>query len=144
MVIAGDTSPPKPLLQVTVPLSRDLNQGLAIAFDQGQPVHMKYVTCDLRGCLAQIEVDPQLMKTLGAAHQIYVEALRLKGEALDIAIPSRDFISVFNAPYDFAAAEEAEKKAQAARKKQQAMWGDERKPIAGSRSPPCSIVQYKQ
>jgi invasion protein IalB len=136
-VIEGDSSPPRPLLRVIVPLLRDLRQGLEISFDRERSLRLQYATCDAIGCYADTEAEPELMRALSAAHQIHLRAPKLMGETLEITIPSQDFASVFGAPYDFKVAEEEWNKTQEARKKEQAGWGGERSPILGSPGSHC-------
>ncbi len=153
MVISADSPPPKPVLRITVPLSTDSNvvfypdlkQGVMIAFDQGQPRRLQYTTCYLIGCLAEMEIDPTLIRTLSDAHQIHLRAPRLMGqEALDITIPSEGFGPTYNAPYEFKAAEDEWKKQQEAHERDLARRGmPARKPIPGS-SPLSSYPAIEQ
>lgn len=153
-VISADSPPPKPVLRITLSLSTDSNvpfypdltQGLTITFDQGQPRRVQYTTCYPGGCLAEMDIDPTLIKTLREAHQVQLRAPRLMGkEALEITIPVEGFGPAYNAPYDFKAAEEASRKEQEARKEWLASNGaPARKRIPGSSSPPCSYPTTQQ
>ncbi|HEY0568214.1 MAG TPA: invasion associated locus B family protein [Xanthobacteraceae bacterium] len=103
----------KKILRVTLPLGMSLQHGTRVIIDQGQPATGAYVICFTNGCMADYEVNPDLIGKLKKGQQLVVQAINSANQPLSLAMPLGDFQKAYEgAPTDPKVFEEQQKKLQ--------------------------------
>lgn len=124
----------KKILRVTLPLGMSLQHGTRVIIDQGQPATGAYVICFTNGCMADYEVNPDLIAKLKKGQQLVVQAINSANQPLSLAMPLNDFQKAFDGPpTDPKVFEEQQKKLQDELQKRA---DDARKRLESSAQPP--------
>ena len=124
----------KKILRVTLPLGMSLQHGTRVIIDQGQPATGAYVICFTNGCMADYEVNPDLIGKLKKGQQLVVQAINSANQPLSLAMPLNDFQKAYEGPpTDPKVFEEQQKKLQDELQKRA---DDARKRLESSAQPP--------
>jgi invasion protein IalB len=124
----------KKILRVTLPLGMSLQHGTRVIIDQGQPATGSYVICFANGCMADYEVNPELIGKLKKGQQLVVQAINSANQPLSLAMPLGDFQKAYEGPpTDPKVFEEQQKKLQ---DELQRRADDARKRLESSAQPP--------
>jgi invasion protein IalB len=124
----------KKILRVTLPLGMSLQHGTRVIIDQGQPATGAYVICFANGCMADYEVNPDLIGKLKKGQQLVVQAINSANQPLSLAMPLGDFQKAYEGPpTDPKVFEEQQKKLQ---DELQRRADDARKRLESSAQPP--------
>ena len=122
----------KKLLRVTLPLGMQVPPGTRVIIDQGQPATGPYVICFTNGCMADYEVNADVIGRLKKGQQLAVQAINGNGQPVSLTLPLNDFAKAYDGPptdpKEFEASqkklqEELQKKAEEARQKLQSQQG---------------------
>ena len=106
----GDT---KKLLRVTLPLGMQVQPGTRVIIDSGQPATGPYVICFTNGCMADYEVNAEIIGRLKKGQQLAVQAINGNGQAVSLSLPLTDFGKAYDgSPTDPKVFEEQQKKLQ--------------------------------
>jgi invasion protein IalB len=97
-VIIEPDGEPKKILRVTLPLGMSLQHGTRVIIDQGQPATGAYVICFTNGCMADYEVNPDLISKLKKGQQLVVQAINSANQPLSLAMPLGDFQKAYDGP----------------------------------------------
>jgi invasion protein IalB len=117
------------LIRVTVPLGMQLQHGTRLIVDQEAPATAPYFMCFPNGCMADYEVNADLIGKLKKGHTLTIQAINMQGQPISLPLPLGDFAKAYDgAPTDPKVfeeqqrklQEELQKKAEEARKKLEA------------------------
>jgi len=133
-VIIEPDGDPKKILRVTLPLGMSLQHGTRVIIDQGQPATGAYVICFANGCMADYEVNADLISKFKKGQQLVVQAINSANQPLSLAMPLNDFQKAYEGPpTDPKVFEEQQKKLQDELQKRA---DDARKRLESSAQPP--------
>ncbi len=103
----------KKLLRVTLPLGMQVPPGTRVIIDQGQPATGPYVICFTNGCMADYEVNPDIIGRLKKGQSLAVQAINGNGQPVSLTLPLSDFAKAYDGPpTDPKVFEETQKKLQ--------------------------------
>ena len=103
----------KKLLRVTLPLGKQVPPGTRVINDQGQPATGPYVICFTNGCMADYEVNADIIGRLKKGESLAVQAINGNGQPVSLALPLTDFAKAYDGPpTDPKVFEETQKKLQ--------------------------------
>jgi len=103
----------KKLLRVTLPLGMQVPPGTRVIIDQGQPATGPYVICFTNGCMADYEVNADIIGRLKKGQQLAVQAINGNGQPVSLTLPLNDFAKAYDGPpTDPKVFEETQKKLQ--------------------------------
>jgi invasion protein IalB len=114
------------ILRVTVPLGMQISHGTRLIIDQGQPAQSPYSICFPVGCMADYQVNDDLIGKMKKGQNIIVQAINMQGTPISLPLPLNDFAKAYDGPPTDPKAfeeqqrklqEELQKKAEEARKK---------------------------
>jgi invasion protein IalB len=80
----------KRILRATLPLGTQLAPGARVIVDQDSPQNARYVSC-LAGCIADHEVNVELIGKLKRSQQLTVQGITSNGRPFSVAFPLADF-----------------------------------------------------
>ncbi len=122
----------KKMLRVTLPLGMQVQPGTRVIIDQGQPATGPYVICFTNGCMADYEVNADIIGRLKKGQQLAVQAINGNGQPVSLTLPLNDFAKAYDGPptdpkkfeeSQKKLQEELQKKAEEARQKLQQQQG---------------------
>jgi len=103
----------KKLLRVTLPLGMQVPPGTRVIIDQGQPATGPYVICFTNGCMADYEVNADIIGRLKKGQSLAVQAINGNGQPVSLTLPLNDFAKAYDGPpTDPKVFEETQKKLQ--------------------------------
>jgi len=103
----------KKMLRVTLPLGMQVQPGTRVIIDQGQPATGPYVICFTNGCMADYEVNTDIIGRLKKGQQLAVQAINGNGQPVSLTLPLNDFAKAYDGPpTDPKVFEETQKKLQ--------------------------------
>ena len=103
----------KKMLRVTLPLGMQVQPGTRLIIDQGQPATGPYVICFTNGCMADYEVNADIIGRLKKGQQLAVQAINGNGQPVSLTLPLNDFAKAYDGPpTDPKVFEETQKKLQ--------------------------------
>ncbi len=103
----------KKMLRVTLPLGMQVQPGTRVIIDQGQPATGPYVICFTNGCMADYEVNADIIGRLKKGQQLAVQAINGNGQPVSLTLPLNDFAKAYDGPpTDPKVFEETQKKLQ--------------------------------
>lgn len=76
---------------VTVPLGMAIPAGVHVKIDEGKPLKLKYSFCHVAGCVAEIEMTPELMKEMNKGQKIVIATIGISGKPIGFPIPLTGF-----------------------------------------------------
>ena len=88
----------KKLLRVTLPLGMQVQPGTRVIIDSGQPATGPYVICFTNGCMADYEVNAEIIGRLKKGQQLAVQAINGNGQAVSLSLPLTDFAKAYDGP----------------------------------------------
>ena len=88
----------KKLLRVTLPLGMQVPPGTRVIIDQGQPATGPYVICFTNGCMADYEVNADMIGRLKKGQQLAVQAINGNGQPVSLTLPLNDFAKAYDGP----------------------------------------------
>jgi invasion protein IalB len=101
------------ILQITLPLRVSLTHGTRLIIDQGQPATAPYVICHPVGCVANYEVNADVIANFKKGQTLYVQAINENGAVMNIPLSLTDFAKAYDGPpTDPKVVEEQQKKLQ--------------------------------
>jgi len=75
-----------------------LQHGTRVIIDQGQPATGPYVICFTNGCMADYEVNPDLIAKLKKGQQLVVQAINSGNQPHSLTMPLNDFQKAYEGP----------------------------------------------
>ena len=91
LIESGNDS--KRILRITLPLGTPLIPGTRLIVDQDSPINVPFISC-LTDCIADHEVDADLLGKLKSAKQLAVQGIHSNGQPFSVFFPMADFGSV--------------------------------------------------
>ncbi len=88
----------KKLLRVTLPLGMQLVHGTRIIIDQNQPMTAPYVICFTNGCMADYEVNADMIGKLKKGQGLVLQAINASGQPISVVMPLGDFAKAYDGP----------------------------------------------
>ncbi|GIK82355.1 MAG: invasion associated locus B family protein [Pseudorhodoplanes sp.] len=88
----------KKLLRVTLPLGMQVQPGTRVIIDNGQPATGPYVICFTNGCMADYEVNTDIIGRLKKGQQLAVQAINGNGQPVSLTLPLNDFAKAYDGP----------------------------------------------
>lgn len=88
----------KKMLRVTLPLGMQVQPGTRVIIDQGQPATGPYVICFTNGCMADYEVNADIIGRLKKGQQLAVQAINGNGQPVSLTLPLTDFAKAYDGP----------------------------------------------
>lgn len=88
----------KKLLRVTLPLGMQVQPGTRVIIDNGQPATGPYVICFTNGCMADYEVNADVIGRLKKGQQLAVQAINGNGQPVSLTLPLNDFAKAYDGP----------------------------------------------
>jgi invasion protein IalB len=88
----------KKMLRVTLPLGMQVQPGTRVIIDQGQPATGPYVICFTNGCMADYEVNTDIIGRLKKGQQLAVQAINGNGQPVSLTLPLNDFAKAYDGP----------------------------------------------
>jgi|HubBroStandDraft_6_1064221.scaffolds.fasta_scaffold47869_2 invasion protein IalB len=89
---------PKKMLRVTLPLGVQLIHGTRVIVDQNQPMTAPYVICFTNGCMADYEINAELIGKLKKGQGLVVQAINANGQPISLVLPLADFAKAYDGP----------------------------------------------
>src|SRR5262245_22205177 len=89
---------PKKLLRVTLPLGMLVQPGTRVIIDQSQPVNGPYVVCFTNGCMADYEVNPDMLGKLKKGQTLTVQAINGANQPISLPLPLAEFAKANDGP----------------------------------------------
>jgi len=89
---------PKKMLRVTLPLGVQLVHGTRVIVDQNQPMTAPYVICFTNGCMADYEVNAELIGKMKKGQGLVVQAINANGQPISLVLPLADFAKAYDGP----------------------------------------------
>jgi invasion protein IalB len=88
----------KKVLRVTLPLGMQVQPGTRVIIDQGQPAQGPYVICFTNGCMADYEINADIVGRLKKGQQLAVQAINGNGQPISLGLPLADFAKAYDGP----------------------------------------------
>jgi invasion protein IalB len=97
-VVIEPEGDPKKILRVTLPLGMLLVHGTRVIIDQNPPMTSPFVICFANGCMADYEVNPEMIGKMKKAQGMYVQAFNATGQPISVPLPLNDFAKAYDGP----------------------------------------------
>ena len=81
---------------VTVPLGMAIAAGVHVKVDEGKPIKFPYSFCHVAGCVAEINMTPELLKSLKSGEKLVVATLAISGKPVGFPIPLSGFDKAYS------------------------------------------------
>ncbi len=88
----------KKLMRITLPLGMQLTNGTRVIIDQNQPMTAPYVICFTNGCMADYEVNADLIGKLKKGQGLVLQAINATGQPISVVMPLADFAKAYDGP----------------------------------------------
>src|SRR5262245_15788944 len=90
----------KKLLRATVPLTMLLKPGTRVVVDQNEQQAMQapYSICFINGCMADFEVNADVVDRMKKGQTLFVQAVQANGQVVTFNLPLADFAKVYDGP----------------------------------------------
>jgi invasion protein IalB len=88
----------KKTLRVTLPAGVNLERGVRIIVDQGQPVTRPYVDCYPVGCMADYQGGAELVDLLKQGHTLFLEGADAVNSPINQSLPLLGFAGAYDGP----------------------------------------------
>ncbi len=88
----------KKLLRITLPLGMQLVHGTRVIIDQNQPMTAPYVICFTNGCMADYEVNAEMIGKLKKGQGLVLQAINATGQPISVVMPLADFAKAYEGP----------------------------------------------
>jgi invasion protein IalB len=85
-------------LIIAVPLGMALQAGLLFRIDQQRALPSKYGTCVANGCLAGIDIGPEVLQQMRTGQNAFITVRNAAGNALDLTVPLATFARAYDGP----------------------------------------------
>jgi invasion protein IalB len=85
-----------PILQLQLPLGINLPVGAKLQVDDGKSADLQILTCDNRGCYANIPIAADLLAAMKAGKQLKLSFQNLNKETMTIPMPLTDFPAAYD------------------------------------------------
>jgi invasion protein IalB len=89
---------PKKMLRITLPLGVQLIHGTRVIVDQNQPMTAPYIICFTNGCMADYEINPELIGKMKKGQGLVVQAINASGQPISLVLPLADFAKAYDGP----------------------------------------------
>jgi len=89
---------PKKMLRVTLPLGVQLIHGTRVIVDQNQPMTAPYIICFTNGCMADYEINADLIGKMKKGQGLVVQAINANGQPISLVLPLADFAKAYDGP----------------------------------------------
>jgi invasion protein IalB len=89
---------PKKLLRINVPLAMKLEHGTRVIIDQTPPRTAPYVACFVTGCVADYDVNVDVVNQLKKSQQISIQAIGINGQPFTVPLPLAEFAKAYDGP----------------------------------------------
>jgi invasion protein IalB len=89
---------PKKILRATLPVGMTLPPGTRLIIDQNAPLTAPYVACFNNGCMADYELNADLMAKLKKGQSALIQGISYGGGPVTVPVPLGDFAKVFDGP----------------------------------------------
>ena len=97
-VLIEPENEPKKILRVTLPLGMQLVHGTRVIVDQNQPMTAPYVICFTNGCMADYDVNADLIAKMKSGQGLVVQAINSTGQPISLVLPLQDFAKAYDGP----------------------------------------------
>jgi invasion protein IalB len=90
----------KKVLQIMLPPGVYLPKGTRVVIDRDEPsaVIGTFLTCANGGCIAHLEVTPDIVQKLKKGQNLYVQAYNMAQSVMTLALPLGDFAKAYDGP----------------------------------------------
>jgi invasion protein IalB len=88
----------KKLMRITLPLGMQLIHGTRAIIDQNQPMTAPYVICFTNGCMADYEVNADMVGKLKKGQGLVLQAINATGQPISVVMPLADFAKAYDGP----------------------------------------------
>jgi invasion protein IalB len=85
-----------PILQLQLPLGINLPVGAKLQVDDSKSADLQILTCDNRGCYANIPIAADLLAAMKAGKQLKLSFQNLNKETMTIPMPLTDFPAAYD------------------------------------------------
>jgi invasion protein IalB len=85
-------------LRISLPNALQLQPGMRVIIDQTAPMSVPFYTCLANGCIANLKATPLLIDKLRKGQTLVVQAYRLTGNVISVAMPLIDFAKASDGP----------------------------------------------
>jgi invasion protein IalB len=103
----------KKLMRVNVPLAMKLEHGTRVIIDQTQPRTAPFVACFVTGCVADYEINVEIINQMKKSQQLHIQAIGINGQPFTVPLPLAEFAKAYDGPpTDPKVVEEQQKKLQ--------------------------------
>jgi invasion protein IalB len=128
----------KKLLRINVPLAMKLEHGTRILIDQTPPRTAPYVACFVTGCVADYEINVDVINQMKKSQQLSIQAIGINGQPFTVPLPLAEFAKAYDGPpTDPKVIEEQQKKLEEefTKKREELMRQQQQNPSAGQQQP---------
>jgi invasion protein IalB len=88
----------KKLLRINVPLAMKIEHGTRIIIDQTSPRTAPYVACFVTGCVADYEINVDVINQMKKSQQLSIQAIGINGQPFTVPLPLAEFAKAYDGP----------------------------------------------
>jgi invasion protein IalB len=89
---------PKKMLRINVPLAMKIEHGTRIIIDQTSPRTAPYVACFVTGCVADYEINVDVINQMKKSQQLSIQAIGINGQPFTVPLPLAEFAKAYDGP----------------------------------------------
>ena len=89
---------PGEYMMVMVPIDMAIEPGVRVKLGGGEPLKLDYALCKGIGCIAQMQITPEMMKKLRNERSMTVAAIGMNGKTVRFQIPLNGFAKADDGP----------------------------------------------
>ncbi len=88
----------KKSLRIILPLGMQLPQGTRVIIDRNQPMNAPYLICFPDGCMADYEVNEELISNMKKGQWLVVQGFNNQGQGISLFLPLSGFGKAYDGP----------------------------------------------
>ena len=85
----------EPLLMIQVPIGLYLPAGLNLQIDENKPQPLALQTCDLKGCYAATQIDPELLGSMKAGKRLAITFQNFAKNNITVRLTFENFTEAY-------------------------------------------------
>jgi invasion protein IalB len=86
------------VLHISLPLGMQLPQGMRLMVDKDEPINGRYILCIPAGCVAQLDINPELIARMKKGQEITIQGINMQGQMISFQLPLADFAKANEGP----------------------------------------------
>jgi invasion protein IalB len=86
------------VLHISLPLGMQLPQGMRLIVDKEEPINGRYVLCIQVGCVAQLDINPDLIAKMKKGWELTIQGINMQGQMISFQVPLTGFTKANEGP----------------------------------------------